>query len=630
MDGYDWNLIKKPLPANVPKNTLNYEPYDFTRSMDKEYNENRGNKILHENPCLYYKMETAKYAGSVRDLLLHFYMKYFTNGVQTAPMMLQDAVFAYVMSLDVFINGLARDPKFYVKELNPYLSELVEKMIRALDDHFTDSKCDKITQEMVNNGENIVYRGELRLCKGGVCRTGLTQGFTSTTKNVKMTEMFTSDTCCLYEYELPVGIPYIYVPDLLGGNDILGEEEVLLPRGLTLSNPKKVSRKCDPREAFYYRNYLLMHEYKKDVNKWKYEINQLKQKIKDNNVEEVYKEYETYISPTKEDKTIILNTLIQNWTNSLNRSENKLKMLLQQYNLNEIPPIPNKKPKYFDFEGNINPKMQTFNIKVAHDPNYIKNHPVHVLNVDTGSNNVEQNLQEYVNSPDILRIHFYRANNGMVDYDNPSVTGGYLIELAPDNTSFTIKYNNGGYTKSYTNVLVFNIEKFVFDKVDDIPIPSNFKGAKSQPKPKSQKTPIAETHSQHKSQRKSPPVSQNKSRRSPKDAADNIRVSPKQSVKPPPGNKTIDNAAKKLLKYMERKPQLEEFKMNEAQKTKFIGIMSMSGLNNPEYNKNITENAGEWVKQLKNDLNTGKFTTLKDINRADHYFGMIEGAAREI
>jgi len=104
---------------------------------------------------------------------------------------------------------------------------------------------------MVDNEKNVIYRGEKELCAGGVCRFGLIPSYTSATTLDHVALNFTNKTdCCLYEYLLEEGTPYIDVDRLMANTqknckvDLISpykEREYLLPRGIILSAKTQTS-----------------------------------------------------------------------------------------------------------------------------------------------------------------------------------------------------------------------------------------------------------------------------------------------------------------------------------------------------------------------------------------------------
>ena len=97
----------------------------------------------------------------------------------------------------------------------------------------------------------VVYRGEKILCEGNTCRAGIISSYSSTTTNSKTVLQFTNmRDCCLYEYQLDEGIPYIDFTKIMNLNtqrrncktDLslkFKENEFLLPRGIELKYMKE-------------------------------------------------------------------------------------------------------------------------------------------------------------------------------------------------------------------------------------------------------------------------------------------------------------------------------------------------------------------------------------------------------
>lgn len=154
------------------------------------------------------------------------------------------AIFLYNNVGDVYINGLLRDNNEIKNKLNPKLKEFFARIIHTLDDYFINN-APKSTKGMV------VYRGEKILCEGNTCRAGIINSYSSTTTNSKTVLQFTNmRDCCLYEYQLDEGIPYIDFTKIMNLNtqrrncktDLslkFKENEFLLPRGIELKYMKE-------------------------------------------------------------------------------------------------------------------------------------------------------------------------------------------------------------------------------------------------------------------------------------------------------------------------------------------------------------------------------------------------------
>ncbi len=158
-----------------------------------------------------------------------------------------DAVFLYLMYFDYYVNEFLRDNPELIGFKNEKLLRFFNKIIDVFDNYFL-TQAPKITDESVNKQLNFVYRGEKQLCEGNTCRVGLMPAYTSSSPDVDIGMMFTNNNdCCLYTYELPVGMPYIDVEDIIDNtekycnippfkNINVTLIEYILPRGIVLSN----------------------------------------------------------------------------------------------------------------------------------------------------------------------------------------------------------------------------------------------------------------------------------------------------------------------------------------------------------------------------------------------------------
>ncbi len=162
-----------------------------------------------------------------------------------------DAVYLYQNIFDNYINGFLRNDHNITSIKNKELIIFFQKIIDVLDNYYINM-CPKITQSMIDNKKNIIYRGEKNLCPNDECRMGKIPSFTSCSTNIEISKAFTNkNDCCIYEYVLSEGVPFINVDKMMrnthmycGVNLIPDhyEEEFLLPRGIILSAENKVFR----------------------------------------------------------------------------------------------------------------------------------------------------------------------------------------------------------------------------------------------------------------------------------------------------------------------------------------------------------------------------------------------------
>jgi hypothetical protein len=182
-----------------------------------------------------------------RKYIYEYYLKYEANNFKLT---ICDAVFLYQKFFDNYINSILReDSRFTIT--NPKLLRFFKTIINVIDKYFLSKDVPKITKRMVDNQKNVIYRGEKELCAGGVCRFGLIPSYTSATTLDHVAVNFTNKTdCCLYEYFLEEGTPYIDVDRLMENTkkkckvELIApykEREYLLPRGIILSAKTQTS-----------------------------------------------------------------------------------------------------------------------------------------------------------------------------------------------------------------------------------------------------------------------------------------------------------------------------------------------------------------------------------------------------
>lgn len=185
----------------------------------------------------------ANHSTAYRDYIDKQYRIYEAKNFELT---ICDAVFLYLMFFDYYVNEFLRNNPILDKFKNEKLLQFFNKIIDVFDNYFL-TQAPKITEESIKKQLNFVYRGEKKLCEGDTCRFGLMPGFTSTSPDIDVAMIFTNENdCCLYTYELPIGIPYIDVEDIITNtqsycnippfNDInVTLIEYILPRGIILS-----------------------------------------------------------------------------------------------------------------------------------------------------------------------------------------------------------------------------------------------------------------------------------------------------------------------------------------------------------------------------------------------------------
>jgi surface protein len=185
----------------------------------------------------------ANHSTAYRDYIDKQYRIYEAKNFELT---ICDAVFLYLMFFDYYVNEFLRNNPILVGFKNEKLLRFFNKIIDVFDNYFL-TQAPKITDESIKKQLNFVYRGEKQLCQGNTCRVGLMPGFTSTSPDIDVAMIFTNENdCCLYTYELPIGMPYIDVEDIITNtqsycnippfNDInVTLNEYILPRGIVLS-----------------------------------------------------------------------------------------------------------------------------------------------------------------------------------------------------------------------------------------------------------------------------------------------------------------------------------------------------------------------------------------------------------
>lgn len=155
-----------------------------------------------------------------------------------------DAIHCYTNIIDFYVNSLFREPP--IRLPNPLFQQFLFSIVDVLDDYFANH-APRITKEMIASGQNITFRGEQALCANGECRNGVVMSYTSTSLRIDVLQKFIDPyiKCCLYEYILEEGMPYIIVDHILDKDGFkcqyYGEEyEMLLPRGIRLHSPKEL------------------------------------------------------------------------------------------------------------------------------------------------------------------------------------------------------------------------------------------------------------------------------------------------------------------------------------------------------------------------------------------------------
>ena len=91
--------------------------------------------------------------------------------------------------------------------------------IHQIDDCFQN-------RSQISNGKVVLYRGTR-----SDMELGINTGYISTSKSIKyiLESDFISNNCCIYEYKLAKGVPYLDLSEISSYPD---QQEVLLPRGL--------------------------------------------------------------------------------------------------------------------------------------------------------------------------------------------------------------------------------------------------------------------------------------------------------------------------------------------------------------------------------------------------------------
>jgi hypothetical protein len=180
----------------------------------------------------------------LRHHMNYIYTTYNLYKENDFQMTICDAVYLYTITFDNYINGVFRPG--YEKLTDQNIQSFIDRIIHLLDEYF-EQTTDRVTAEMVDNEKNIVYRGEKTLCTGDVCRSGEILSYTSTSTDIEVVaEKFINfrTRCCLYEYRLAEGIPYIDVKKILGTGELtcgknlvrqISEDEWILPRGIILT-----------------------------------------------------------------------------------------------------------------------------------------------------------------------------------------------------------------------------------------------------------------------------------------------------------------------------------------------------------------------------------------------------------
>ena len=195
----------------------------------------------------------ANHSTAYRDYIDKQYRIYEAKNFELT---ICDAVFLYLMYFDYYINEFLRNNPILNDFKNEKLLRFFNKIIDVFDNYFL-TEAPKITNESIKNRLNFVYRGEKKLCDGDTCRFGLMPAYTSSSPDVDIAMMFTNnEDCCLYTYELPVGIPYIDVEDIIDNTEEYCDIppfqninvtliEYILPRGIVLSD-KNIKQGIEP------------------------------------------------------------------------------------------------------------------------------------------------------------------------------------------------------------------------------------------------------------------------------------------------------------------------------------------------------------------------------------------------
>jgi hypothetical protein len=122
----------------------------------------------------------------------------------------------------------------FKKKYKYYDEPFCQEKIRKIDDCF---HTDAVAQINEDNDAFYVYRGVKTRVDLQIGESFLLKNFTSTTTNLGVARIFTSDSkktnaCCLYRLRLGRGIPYI---DMRPFSKVKTEDEILLPRNLIMT-----------------------------------------------------------------------------------------------------------------------------------------------------------------------------------------------------------------------------------------------------------------------------------------------------------------------------------------------------------------------------------------------------------
>ena len=122
----------------------------------------------------------------------------------------------------------------FKKKYKYYDEPFCQEKIRKIDDCFDK---DAVAQINEDNDAFYVYRGVKTRVDLQIGESFLLKNFTSTTTNLGVARIFTSDSkkanaCCLYRLRLGRGIPYI---DMRPFSKVKTEDEILLPRNLIMT-----------------------------------------------------------------------------------------------------------------------------------------------------------------------------------------------------------------------------------------------------------------------------------------------------------------------------------------------------------------------------------------------------------
>lgn len=172
-----------------------------------------------------------------------------------------DAIFMYQSIFYSYVNGILSGKNPYKNITDRNALRLISEIVKVFDDYFSgfDTNSSKIT---------YVYRGEKTHCGDNknqppsveTCRVGQMSSFTSTSTSWKSALSFTGKDCCIYRYKLNNKVPYIDVNYIMSNseefcnvprkNRFMDEKEIILPRGIKLSNPSETKDTY----TYYYKN----------------------------------------------------------------------------------------------------------------------------------------------------------------------------------------------------------------------------------------------------------------------------------------------------------------------------------------------------------------------------------------